>query len=168
MSKFYPLDRTDRKLLNLLQKDNQLPTRELADLVHVSQPTCLRRMRDLRELGIIQADVSVVDPFKLGYGLTVFLDVALESLSENSLADFEQRIMQEAEVLQCYVISGDSDFSMILHVADMNAYYDFIRRVISSGGNVKHFKSRFPLRRVKFSTQVQFDEQRAEFAIKVD
>ena len=63
MSKLHTLDKVDRKLLNLLQKDNQTPTRTLADKVHISQPTCLRRIRDMRDAGIISADVAMIDPF---------------------------------------------------------------------------------------------------------
>ena len=66
MSKQHVLDKVDRKILNILQKDNQIATRVLAEKVHISQPTCLRRIRDMRQAGIISADVSMVDPFSLG------------------------------------------------------------------------------------------------------
>ena len=88
MPKFHTLDKVDRKLLNLLQKDNQTPTRTLAEKVHISQPTCLRRIRDLREAGIISADVAMVNPFALGYGMLAFLEVSLSNQSDQKIPLF--------------------------------------------------------------------------------
>src|SRR6478609_6835474 len=104
MPKFRTLDKVDRKLLNLLQNDNQMPTRDLADKVHVSQPTCLRRMRELREAGIISADVAMVDPFALGYGMLAFLEVSLNNQSDEHMQQFESRMAKEQEVIQCYFV----------------------------------------------------------------
>lgn len=153
------LDRIDRKLINALQRSNLEPTRALADSVHISQPTCLRRIRHLRETGVIKADVSIVDPFDLNHGLVAFLEVSLADQSEERMREFEERAMKETEVLQCYLISGEFDFFLLVHVIDMDAYYNFIRRVISAGGNIRHFESRFPMKRVKFSTRIVFDER---------
>lgn len=165
--KNHTLDRIDRKLLNLLQKNNLTPTRTLAETVHVSQPTCLRRVRDLRELGIIKHDVSLVDPFDLGYGLTVFLEVSLQDQADERMDEFAARVNKEPEVLQCYLVSGAFDFFLIVHAADMDAYYDFVRRAISGGGNIRHYESRFPMRRVKFSTRIQFDERASELTVRL-
>lgn len=159
MPKSHSLDKVDRKILNLLQKDNQIPTRILAAKVHVSQPTCLRRIRDLRAAGIITADVAMVDPFALGYGMLAFLEVSLNQQSDAHMQEFEARMGKEPEVLQCYFVSGDYDYFLVVHVIDMDAYYQFVRRVISGSGNVKHFQSRFPMKRAKFATRIAFDEK---------
>ncbi len=159
MSKSHTLDKVDRKILNLLQKDNQIPTRVLAAKVHVSQPTCLRRIRDLRAAGIITADVAMVDPFALGYGMLAFLEVSLTNQSDAHMHEFEARMNKEAEVLQCYFVSGDYDYFLVVHIIDMDAYYQFVRRVISGSGNVRHFQSRFPMKRAKFATRIAFDEK---------
>src|SRR5271165_3806060 len=98
MPKYHALDKVDRKLLNLLQKDNQIPTRTLADKVHISQPTCLRRVRDLRQSGVINADVAMVDPFALGYGMLAFLEVSLTNQADERMQEFEARMNKEAEV----------------------------------------------------------------------
>ena len=168
MPKFRSLDKVDRKLLNLLQKDNQMPTRELADKVHVSQPTCLRRVRELREAGIISADVAMVDSFALGYGMMAFLEVSLTNQSDEHMKEFETRMNREPEVLQCYFVSGDYDYFLVVHVLDMDAYYQFVRRAISGSGNVHHFQSRFPMKRAKFVTRVAFDEKPAELQVRVE
>lgn len=167
MAKFQILDKIDRRLLNLLQKDNQTPTRVLAEKAHVSQPTCLRRLRSFRESGIIGADVSLLDPFALGYGMLAFLEVSLNNQSDEQMQEFEQRMARESEVQQCYFVSGDYDYFLVVHVVDMDAYYQFVRRVISGSGNVRHFQSRFPMKRVKFSTRIVFDEKAPEVEVRV-
>jgi len=166
MPKFHTLDKVDRRLLNLLQKNNQISTRELAETVHISQPTCLRRIRDMREAGIISADVAMVDPFALGYGMLAFLEVSLENQSDERMQEFEERMQQEAEVMQCYFVSGDYDYFLVVHVVDMDAYYQFVRRAISGSGNVRHFQSRFPMKRAKFDTRIAFDEKSATLQVR--
>ncbi|HET7773285.1 MAG TPA: Lrp/AsnC family transcriptional regulator [Burkholderiaceae bacterium] len=161
------LDKTDRKLLNLLQQNNLKTTRELAQLLHVSQPTLVRRLRELRSQGVVSADVSLVDPIGLGLGMYAFLDVSLHDQSEEAASQFEQRIQDEPEVLQCYFVTGAFDFFLILHVANIEAYYQFIRRVLSASGNVRHFESRFPLKRTKFTNRIAFDERVPQLEVRV-
>ena len=167
MPQYRSLDKVDRKLLNLLQKDNQIPTRVLADKLHISQPTCLRRIRELRELGIISAEVAMVDPFALGYGMLAFLEVSLINQSDEHMQEFEAGMNKEAEVMQCYFVSGEYDYFLVIHVIDMDAYYQFVRRVISGSGNVRHFHSRFPMKRAKFATWIAFDEKALELPVRV-
>jgi Lrp/AsnC family leucine-responsive transcriptional regulator len=166
-AKHYTLDKVDRKLLNLLQKDNRIPTRELAEKLHISQPTCLRRVRDLREMGVISAEVAMVDPFALGYGMLAFLEISLTNQSDAHMQEFEQRMSKEAEVMQCYFVSGEYDYFIVVHVINMDAYYQFVRHVISGSGNVRHFHSRFPMKRAKFATQIKFDEKAAELEVNL-
>lgn len=168
MPKLHTLDKVDRKLLNMLQKDNQTPTRTLADAVHISQPTCLRRIRDMREAGIIAADVAMIDPFALGYGMLAFLEVSLENQSDERMQEFETRMNKEGEVMQCYFVSGDYDYFLVVHVVDMDAYYQFVRRAISGSGNVRHFQSRFPMKRAKFDTRIAFDEKAAAVQVRIE
>lgn len=160
------LDKVDRKLLNLLQKDNQMPTRILAEKCHISQPTCLRRIRELREMGVISAEVALVDPFALGYGMLVFLEVSLTNQGDEYMQAFETSMKKEAEVMQCYFVSGEYDYFLVIHVLDMDAYYQFVRRAISGSGNVRNFHSRFPMKRAKFATKISFDEKPAEVEVR--
>jgi Lrp/AsnC family leucine-responsive transcriptional regulator len=167
LPKHYALDKVDRKLLNLLQKDNRIPTRTLAEKLHISQPTCLRRVRDLREMGVISAEVAMVDPFALGYGMLAFLEISLTDQSDAHMQEFEQRMSKEVEVMQCYFVSGEYDYFIVVHVINMDAYYQFVRRVISGSGNVRHFHSRFPMKRAKFATKIAFDEKAAEVEVRI-
>lgn len=166
-AKQYILDKVDRKLLNLLQRDNQIATRMLAEKLHISQPTCLRRVRQLREMGIISAEVAMVDPFALGYGMLAFLEISLTNQSDEHMQQFEQRMAKEVEVMQCYFVSGEYDYFLVVHVISMDAYYQFVRRVISGSGNVRHFHSRFPMKRAKFATRIAFDEKAAEVEVRI-
>ena len=167
MPEYLTLDKLDRKLLNLLQKDNQISTRILADKLHISQPTCLRRIKELREAGVISAEVAMVDPFSLGYGMLAFLEISLTDQSDEHMREFEVRMNKEAEVMQCYFVSGEYDYFLAIHVIDMDAYYQFVRRVISGSGNVRHFHSRFPMKRAKFSTKISFDEKAETLSVRL-
>jgi Lrp/AsnC family leucine-responsive transcriptional regulator len=111
--------------------------------------------------------VAMVDPFALGYGMLAFLEVSLSNQSDESMREFEARMNKEAEVMQCYFVSGEYDYFLIVHVVDMDAYYQFVRRVISGSGNVRHFHSRFPMKRAKFSTRIAFDEKVAEVPVRI-
>jgi len=153
------LDRIDRKILNILQKDNQITNIALAEQVGISAPPCFRRVKRLRELGIISKDVSLVDPFKVGPHLIVFANISLEKQREDLLAHFERKMLAQPEVMQCYFVSGDTDYLLIIHVADMNHYNDFARRVLSNEANIKMFRSSFCLNRIKHDTQIYLSEK---------
>jgi Lrp/AsnC family leucine-responsive transcriptional regulator len=168
MKKTFNLDNIDRKLLNLLQKNNQLPTRILAEQIHTSQPTCLRRIKSLRGAGVISADVALVNTFALGYGIMAFIEVSLKDQSDQKMQEFEARMNKEVAVMQCYFVSGDYDYFLVVHVPDMEIYYHFVRQVISGSGNVQHFQSRFPMKRAKFSTRILFDEKKDLLNVRVE
>jgi len=151
------LDGADRRLLALLQETNTLTNLELAEKAYLSPPTCLRRVRRLRDEGIIVADVAIVDPFKLGKSIIAFIEITLERQQEDLQVAFEKRMQAEPEIMQCYMISGDTDFLVVAQVADMNAFHNLIRRVFTADSNVRNFRSLFALSRAKFQTAVSLD-----------
>jgi Lrp/AsnC family leucine-responsive transcriptional regulator len=118
-------------------------------------------------MGIISAEVAMVDPFALGYGMLAFLEISLNNQSDEHMQEFEQRMSKEAEVMQCYFVSGEYDYFIVVHVINMDAYYQFVRRVISGSGHVRHFHSRFPMKRAKFATRIAFDEKAAEVEVRI-
>jgi Lrp/AsnC family leucine-responsive transcriptional regulator len=148
------LDEIDCKILDILQTNNQITNQELAQKVGLSAPPCLRRVRELRELGIISHDVSIVDPLKVGQNLVVFVTVYLEKQREDLLSHFERKMFEEKEVLQCYFVSGDIDYLVVVYVRDMAHYNEFARRVFANEPNIKVYKSSFCLDRVKYSTKI--------------
>ena len=152
------LDRTDRKILNILQQNNQITNIALAEQVGISAPPCFRRVKRLRDEGIIVNDVALVDPFKVGRPLIVFANITLEKQREDLLAHFERKMAEEPEIMQCYFVSGDTDYLLVIHVADMNHYNEFARRVFANEPNIKKFRSSFCLNRTKYNTHVELPE----------
>jgi Lrp/AsnC family leucine-responsive transcriptional regulator len=152
------LDKIDRKLLNILQKNNQLTNLELANRVGISAPPCFRRIKRLRDEGIIDKDVSLVDPFKIGNRLLVFVYISLEKQREDLLAHFERKMQEQPEVMQCYFTSGDMDYLVVVQAIDMNHYNSFARRIFANEPNIKAYRSNFCLSRVKYDTHIHLPE----------
>jgi Lrp/AsnC family leucine-responsive transcriptional regulator len=152
--KLFNLDAIDCRILNLLQEDNRLTNVELAKRVGLSAPPCLRRVQRLQEVGIIQQNVAVLDPIKTGYQLIAFVHVTLEKQREDLLESFERKMRAQEEVMQCYFISGDADYFLIVQVKSMNEYADFSRRILANELNIKMFRSSFSLKRVKYKTKL--------------
>ena len=152
------LDKVDKRILKILQTNNQITNLELADRVNLSPPTCLRRVRRLREEKVIVADVSLVDPAIVGKGLFVFVEVVLERQSESLQRDFERKMMKATEVSQCYMISGETDYLLVAQVADMKAFHSFVRRQLTNDPNIRNFRSKFAMNRSKFETEITLDE----------
>lgn len=154
----FNLDKIDKKILNYLQDNNQITNLELSEKVGISAPPCFRRVKRLRELGVIEKDVSLVDPSKIEHHLVAFVSVALEKQREDMLSYFERNMLEAPEVKQCYFISGEIDYLMVVHVRDMNHYNEFARRVFVKEANIKMFRSSFCLSRVKHDTKVHLLE----------
>lgn len=151
------LDKIDRRILKILQENNQLTNLELASRVNLSPPTCLRRVRRLRDEKIIVADVALVDPQAVGQTLFAFVEVVLERQNEQAQQDFEQKMRKSDEVMQCYMVSGHADFMVVAQVADMPAYHRFVRRALTNDPNIRNFRSLFAMHRSKFQTQIPLD-----------
>lgn len=148
------LDETDRRILNVLQRDSSLTNQELADRVHVSAPTCLRRVRALVEEGVIERRIAIVSPAALPAGLTAIVEVTLERQSAELLEQFEETLASEAAVQQCYRVSAGPDFVLVVFVADMAAYHAFAHRALSAQANVRNVRSFFSVRRSKFEPAI--------------
>ncbi|MBX9976882.1 MAG: Lrp/AsnC family transcriptional regulator [Alphaproteobacteria bacterium] len=153
-NKPFAFDVHDKKILNILQENNQITNVELAERIGLSPPPCLRRVKQLRDEGIITHDVSVVDPHKVGRNFIVFLNVSLKKQREDLLENFERKMLQHEEVMQCYFVSGDFDYFLVIMVSDVQAYHDFVRRTFANDHNIKMFRSSFALNRVKYSTKI--------------
>jgi len=149
-----PLDDTDRRILNTLQQNCALTNQQLAERVHVSAPTCLRRVRRLVEQGVIERQIAVVSPQALPSGLTAIVEVTLERQSAELLERFEQRLASEPAVQQCYRVSAGPDFVLVVYVADTAAYHAFAHRVLSGQENVRNVRSFFSTHRSKFAPSI--------------
>ena len=151
------LDAIDRKILTLLQENNQITNQDLAARVGISPPPCHRRVKRLREQGVIHRDVSLIDPIKVGRSLIVFSSITLERQREDLLENFERRMARCPEVMQCYFVSGDADYLVVVSVSDMAQYNEFARRVFANEPNIRMFRSSFCLARVKYDTKIPLE-----------
>ncbi|HEX7156327.1 MAG TPA: Lrp/AsnC family transcriptional regulator, partial [Burkholderiaceae bacterium] len=141
-------------ILEELQNDCSRTNQELALQVHVSPPTCLRRVRRLIESGVIERQVAIVSPEALGAGITAIVEVMLDRQPAEALAEFEQRVAQEGVVQQCYRVSPGPDFMLIVHVADMASYHAFVHRALTATLNVRNVRTFFSIHRAKFDPRI--------------
>ena len=145
------MDATDRKILDLLQRDATLSIAEIADRVGLSQTPCWKRIQRLEAQGVIERRVALLNPEKLGLGLTVFVSVETNDHSQAWLARFAEIVTALPEVLEFYRMAGDVDYMLRVVVPDMAAYDLFYKRLIAAIP-LKNVSSRFAMERVKAST----------------
>jgi Lrp/AsnC family leucine-responsive transcriptional regulator len=148
------LDELDKRLLAVLQQDASLTNQALAERVHASPPTCLRRVNRLKEGGIIARQVAVLAPEKMGASLTAIVEITLDHQATERLLEFEQRVAQEVAVQQCYRVSPGPDFVLIVQVSDMSAYHALAHRLFAAQSNVRNVRSFFSIVRSKFDTSI--------------
>src|SRR3546814_15253414 len=115
------LDSTDRRILAILQTDSSLTNVELARRVHLSPSPCLARVKALEAAGVIRGYVALADPLQLGLSLNVFIQVSLEKQVEPELERFQNAMAECPEVMECYLMSGDSDYSLRVVVSDLQS-----------------------------------------------
>jgi Lrp/AsnC family transcriptional regulator, leucine-responsive regulatory protein len=148
------LDELDRRILNALQEDASRTNNEIAALVHASPPTCLRRVKRLVDAGIIERQVAIIAPEKLGASLTAVVEITLDHQAAEKMQEFEALVAGESAVLQCYRVSPGPDFILIVQVADMPAYHALAHRLFASHANVRNVRSFFSIHRSKFDTRI--------------
>jgi len=148
------IDDIDLRLLAQLQQDASLSNLELAQRVHTSPPTCLRRVKRLRDAGLIERQIAVLSPDKLaqvvGHGLSAIVEISLDRQGAEWLEAFEARVAAEDQVQQCYRVSPGPDFVLVVHARDMPDYLGMAQRLFTADANVRNVKSFFSLRRSKF------------------
>ncbi|MER9474955.1 Lrp/AsnC family transcriptional regulator [Mesorhizobium sp. M0520] len=148
------VDELDRRLLAALQKNNRFSFHELAELVGSSAASCMRRVNKLRSAGVIVADISLVDPRAVGKSLTVVVTVELDRERLDLVDDFKRAMRAAKEVTQCYMVTGDADFVLIVAVEDVEAFDIFVKTKLYTNPNVRKFQSMIALDRVKFEPRV--------------
>ncbi|MDN4016728.1 Lrp/AsnC family transcriptional regulator [Zwartia panacis] len=146
------LDAIDLKILSELQADGALSNIELARRVHLSPSPCLTRVRALESAGVIDRYVALANAAALGLGLNVFINISLKSQSKEALAHFEQRISEHDEVMECYLMTGDSDYLIRVAVADIAALEKFILEQLTPIPGIEKIRSSFALKQVRYKT----------------
>ena len=146
------LDSTDLRILAALQADGALSNVELARRVHLSPSPCLTRVKALEAAGVIERYVALVNAKNLGLGLNVFISISLKTQSKEVLADFERRIAEHDEVMECYLMSGDSDYLIRVALPDIAALERFILEQLTPIAGIEKIRSSFALKQVRYKT----------------
>jgi Lrp/AsnC family transcriptional regulator, leucine-responsive regulatory protein len=153
------LDRLDRRLLSILQHDCSLTNLALAERVGLSPPACLKRVRRLHAHGYIAGQVAILAPEKLGQLLHVVVEVQMERDRKDLYQQFLRRIEKARAVKQCYQVTGEVDFVLVVVVPDMDAYDRFCDEVLYADPNMRKFRTMISRFRNKFDTAIDLDER---------
>ncbi|WP_207789986.1 Lrp/AsnC family transcriptional regulator [Sphingosinicella humi] len=145
------LDRTDLKILAILQQDASLSVAEVASRVNLSQTPCWRRIQRLEESGVIERRVAIVDPDAIGVGLSIFVSIETGDHSAEWLSRFAETVSALTQVMEVYRMAGEVDYMLRIAVPNMAAYDDFYRTLIERVP-LKNVTSHFAMERVKSTT----------------
>jgi Lrp/AsnC family leucine-responsive transcriptional regulator len=151
------IDATDLRLLDALQRDASRTNQALAAQLHLSPPTCLRRVQRLRQAGLIEREVALLSADRLGPLLSLLsavVEVSLDRQDAEALDAFEARAVADDAVQQCYRVSPGPDFVLIVAVADMPAYHALAQRLFTGDANVRNVKAFFSVKRAKFEPRL--------------
>jgi len=158
------MDVFDAKLLNIIQRNNRLTTDQISDAVGLSPTACQRRLKRFRENGTILADIALISPETVGRRMTMIVQISLEREQPEHLDKFKKAMQALPEVMQCYYVTGDADFILILTAKDMKDYEEFTRRFFFSNSNIRHFHTSVVIDQVKvgLAIPIETDEGGAE------
>ena len=146
------LDAIDCNILNMLQEDARISNVDLSEKVHLSPSPCLRRVRRLESEGMIRAYVTLLDPAEVGLPVSVFVQVSLERQGDDALENFEREIVARPEVMECYLMTGDSDYLLRVVAPDLEAFQRFLLEHLTRIPGVASIKSSFALKQVSYRT----------------
>jgi DNA-binding Lrp family transcriptional regulator len=153
------LDAIDLRILAELQEDGALTNVELARRVHLSPSPCLVRVKALETAGVIQRYVALANPKAVGLGLNVFISISLKEQAKDSLAEFERRIAEHEEVMECYLMTGDSDYLIRVAVRDIAELERFIIEQLTPIPGIEKIRSSFALKQVRYKTALPLPRQ---------
>ncbi|KAB7898090.1 winged helix-turn-helix transcriptional regulator [Rouxiella sp. S1S-2] len=148
------IDKTDRKLLALLQQDCTLSLIELAEAVNLTSTPCWKRIKKLEEEGVILGKVALLDAEKLGLTLTAFVRIKTQQHSSQWYQNFVEQIESFPEVLSFYRMAGEYDYLMQVQVADMKSYDNFYKKLVSAVPGLLDVTSNFAMERIKSTTHL--------------
>lgn len=153
-----PLDRADRRILAELQNSGRISNVELAGKVGLSPSPCLARVKQLEDKGIVSRYVALLDPESIGSTVSVFIQISLTNQTERNLETFEKVVIALPEVMECYLMSGDSDYLLRVVVTDTVALRDFILDKLTKIEAVSSIRSSFSLKQVKYQTALPIEQ----------
>jgi len=148
------LDEFDLKILSILQKDNMTSQRVIAERVALSSAAVHRRIERLASLGVIARNIAVIDPEHVGRLITLIVEVAVENERVEALAELKRVFSSAPEVQQCYYVTGEQDFILVVTTRDMKEYEALTQRLFFGHQNVKRFRTHVVMDRVKVTLDV--------------
>ncbi len=148
------LDDIDRRILRALQRNGRIPNNELAQAVGLSPSPCLRRVRLLEEAGVIDRYVAVLNPARIGKGLTFFTRIWLNAQDEDTIEHFASEVLKLPEVLECYLMLGDCDAMVRCVAADISDYRRFQSEHLSRIRGVQNVKTDVPSQTIKHTSEL--------------
>lgn len=146
------MDNFDLKILSRLQNDARVTNVSLAESINLSPAPCLRRVRELEQSGVIRKYATLLDPDKVGWDVSVFIEIRLEKQTLSCLTEFEASIESYPEVMECYLMTGVSDYLLRVVAKDLTSLQRFITDKLASIPNVATMKSSIALKQVKYKT----------------
>lgn len=153
------LDSFDLAILRILQKDNATPQRTIGEAVNLSAPAVQRRIKRMEEAGVIAANCAIVDPAKVGQPITIFVEVEVISETAELIDAAKAGFSAAPEVQQCYYVTGEADFILVIVVATMADYEALTRHLFFGNNNVKKFRTFVAMDRVKVGLTVPLGDQ---------
>ena len=146
------LDALDQRILESLQRDASLTNQDLAEVIGLSPSACLKRVKRLRESGVIDRVVALLNPEAIGACLYMVVEVVMKEDNKQLYQRFEKRVMEAPEVKQCYFVTGECDFVLIVSVPDLDAFDRFCNSVLYADSNMQKFRTMLSRKRSKFDT----------------
>ncbi|MFA5988658.1 MAG: Lrp/AsnC family transcriptional regulator [Sphingomonas sp.] len=154
MTKNIQFDAIDRRIIAALQNDASPSQNALAEQVGTSPASCWRRVRALEEAGVFRGTVRLVDPDALGRAVTIVAQVRMRAHDQAACDAFEDFVAAHEEIMECYSMSGEWDYQLLVVMADVAAYEKFLMRELLVHPAVATASSHFALKRVKYSTAI--------------
>ena len=149
-----PLDRTDYRILEILQQDGRITNVDLAEQVHLSPPPCLERVKRLEREGYIEKYVGILNPYKLNAGLLAFIQVTLHSTASKDLEKFNSAVTSLDQVQECHMVSGGFDYLIKVRASDMQAYRNFLGHELADIPNVRETHTYVVMQEVKVESSI--------------
>ena len=152
------IDKADITIINALQKNAKVGIENLAEMTSLSTASVQRRLKALREGGIILREVAIIDPTKIGQFMSFVVLVELERERRDQIDIFVRRVLKEPQVQQCYYVTGDADFCLICTAQDMNDFEELTQRLFFEDANVRRFRTSVVMGRKKVSMELHIKE----------
>ena len=151
------LDKTDYRILHYLQNNARISNTELADKVGLSPSPCLRRVKALEQAGVVKSYAGIVDSKAVGLPISIFVSVSLHIQERSALLQFEEQVASYPEVMECYLMTGASDYLLRIVVPDPDAYQRFLADKLTRIKGIANIQSSFSLKQVVYRTELPLE-----------